>query len=171
MLGPDVDFELEWVSVYSFRCRRMARFRHDRVLFAGDSAHQVSPFGARGGNGGIQDADNLAWKLAAVLDEKATPDLLDSYDIERLPASDENILNSTRSTDFMTPKTPVSRAFRDAVLDLAVDAPFARRHAPESSAQSGSSRSIRSSQSLSTPSSQISSASGLIVSSLSSQSS
>lgn len=126
MLGPDAEFDLEWVSIYTFRCRRMQRFRHGRIFFAGDSAHQVSPFGARGGNGGIQDVDNLAWKLAAVLDGHASDRLLDSYDDERVPATDENILNSTRSTDFITPKTATSRAFRDAVLSLAEDAPFAR---------------------------------------------
>ena len=48
MLGEDAKFELEWVSIYTFQCRRMNRFRHGHVLFAGDSAHQVSPFGARG---------------------------------------------------------------------------------------------------------------------------
>ena len=50
-----------------FQCRRLERFVHGRVIFVGDSAHIVSPFGARGGNGGIQDVDNLGWKLAAVL--------------------------------------------------------------------------------------------------------
>ncbi|MEM8590465.1 MAG: FAD-dependent oxidoreductase [Pseudomonadota bacterium] len=126
MLGPEVAFDLEWVSIYTFRCRRMQRFRHGRIFFAGDSAHQVSPFGARGGNGGIQDVDNLAWKLAAVLSDQASDRLLDSYDDERVPATDDNILNSTRSTDFITPKTAASRAFRDAVLSLAEEAPFAR---------------------------------------------
>ncbi|MEM8801682.1 MAG: FAD-dependent monooxygenase, partial [Pseudomonadota bacterium] len=67
MLGPDVEYELDWTSIYTFQCRRMKKFRHDRVLFAGDSAHQVSPFGARGANSGVQDADNLAWKLDLVL--------------------------------------------------------------------------------------------------------
>ncbi len=126
MLGPDVPFELEWVSVYTFRCRRLEKFRHGRVIFAGDSAHQVSPFGARGGNGGVQDADNLAWKLAAVLRGEAPARLLDSYDAERVPATDENILNSTRSTDFITPKSDAARAWRDAVLELARDHAFAR---------------------------------------------
>ena len=65
------DFEIDWVSVYAFQCRRLERFVHDRVIFAGDSAHVVSPFGARGGNGGIQDVDNLGWKLAAVLNGQA----------------------------------------------------------------------------------------------------
>jgi 3-(3-hydroxy-phenyl)propionate hydroxylase len=126
MLGEDVPFELEWVSVYTFRCRRIERFRHGRVIFAGDAAHQVSPFGARGGNAGVQDADNLAWKLAAVLAGRASEALLDSYDAERIPAADENILNSTRSTDFITPKTPAAKAYRDAVLELSERHVFAR---------------------------------------------
>jgi 3-(3-hydroxy-phenyl)propionate hydroxylase len=126
MLGADVDFRLEWVSVYSFRCRRLERFRHGRTLFLGDSAHQVSPFGARGGNGGVQDADNLAWKLAAVLQGRADETLLDSYESERIQAADENILHSTRSTDFITPKSDAARAYRDAVLELAEHHAFAR---------------------------------------------
>jgi len=126
MLGPDVQFDLEWVSVYTFRCRRLEKFRHGRVLFLGDAAHQVSPFGARGGNGGIQDADNLAWKLAAVLRGEAPDALLDSYDAERIPAADENILASTRSTDFITPKNEAAHAYRDAVLALAARHSFAR---------------------------------------------
>ncbi len=127
LLGPDVKFELEWVSVYTFSCQRMEKFRHGRVLFAGDSAHGVSPFGARGANSGVQDADNLAWKLRYVIEGVARETLLDTYDSERVAAADENILNSTRSTDFITPKSDVSRAFRDATLELARDCGFARR--------------------------------------------
>ncbi|HEX4884050.1 MAG TPA: FAD-dependent oxidoreductase [Casimicrobiaceae bacterium] len=127
MLGPEAKFDIEWASVYTFQCRRMKSFRHGRVLFAGDAAHLVSPFGARGANSGFQDTDNLAWKLALVLDGKAPERLLDSYDAERTFAADENILNSTRSTDFITPKSRVSRTFRDAVLQLAKRHPFARR--------------------------------------------
>jgi 3-(3-hydroxy-phenyl)propionate hydroxylase len=126
MLGEEVEFELEWVSIYTFQCRRMERFRHGRVIFAGDAAHQVSPFGARGANSGLQDTDNLAWKLALVIDGKAPDSLLDSYDLERVQAADENILNSTRSTDFITPKSHASRVFRDAVLELAEHHAFAR---------------------------------------------
>jgi 3-(3-hydroxy-phenyl)propionate hydroxylase len=126
LLGPDAKFELEWVSIYTFSCLRMDRFRHGRVLFAGDSAHGVSPFGARGANSGIQDADNLGWKLNLVLGDIAPDQLLDTYDVERGDAADENILNSTRSTDFITPKNAASRAFRDASLELARDCPFAR---------------------------------------------
>jgi 3-(3-hydroxy-phenyl)propionate hydroxylase len=126
MLGPDVDYELDWCSIYTFQCRRMDRFRHGRVLFAGDAAHQVSPFGARGANSGVQDADNLGWKLALVVQGIAPESLLDSYDAERVHGADENILNSTRATDFITPKTPVSKMFRNAVLTLAETLPFAR---------------------------------------------
>ena len=120
------EFELEWASVYTFACQRMTSFRHGRVLFAGDSAHGVSPFGARGANSGIQDAENLAWKLDAVLRSHAPEALLNSYASEREYAADENIRNSTRATDFITPKSDISRVFRDAVLDLAKDYPFAR---------------------------------------------
>jgi 3-(3-hydroxy-phenyl)propionate hydroxylase len=127
LLGPDAKFELEWVSVYTFSCSRMERFRHGNVLFAGDSAHGVSPFGARGANSGVQDAENLAWKLAMVLESKAPDALLDTYASEREFAADENIRNSTRSTDFITPKSPVSRVFRDAVLKLARHHAFARQ--------------------------------------------
>lgn len=126
MLGEHAEFELQWVSVYTFQCRRMEKFRHGRVLFAGDAAHQVSPFGARGGNGGIQDGENLAWKLALVATGQAPDRLLDSYDAERGPAADENILHSARSTDFITPKSAASRTFRDAALLLAKTCPFAR---------------------------------------------
>ncbi len=127
LLGPDAEFELEWVSVYTFRCQRMDSFRHGRVLFAGDSAHGVSPFGARGANSGVQDSDNLAWKLKLVLDGRAPERLLDTYAREREFAADENIRNSTRSTDFITPKSPISRVFRDATLKLARDCEFARK--------------------------------------------
>ena len=115
MLGDEREFELEWVSVYTFQCRRMKRFNHGRVLFVGDAAHQVSPFGGRGANSGIQDADNLAWKLKLVIDGKAPVALLDTY-------SDERVF----STDFITPKSKVSKCFRNAVLHLAGQHAFAR---------------------------------------------
>jgi 3-(3-hydroxy-phenyl)propionate hydroxylase len=127
MLGDKVEFELEWASVYTFQCRRMRSFRHGRTLFAGDAAHLVSPFGARGANSGVQDIDNLAWKLMLVISGLAPERLLDSYDTERIVAADENIRHSTRSTDFITPKSAMSRTFRDAVLMLAKRYPFARK--------------------------------------------
>lgn len=122
----DAQFNLEWASVYTFACLRMDRFRHGRIIFAGDSAHGVSPFGARGANSGVQDAENLAWKLAAVVKRQAPDALLDTYAHEREYAADVNIRNSTRATDFITPKSEISRLFRDAVLELAKNEPFAR---------------------------------------------
>lgn len=127
LLGNDTPFSLEWISVYTFVCMRMDRFRHGRVLFAGDAAHGVSPFGARGANSGVQDAENLAWKLRLVVDGKAPESLLDSYDDERSLAADENILHSTRSTDFITPKNQASLDFRNATLELSRRRGFARR--------------------------------------------
>ena len=126
MLGHD-DFSLEWVSVYTFQCRRLERFVHGRVVFAGDAAHQVSPFGARGANSGIQDAENLSWKLALVLKGEAPESLIESYDLERSAAADENIGHSTRSTDFIAPRSAQELRFRDATLSLARHAPFAKR--------------------------------------------
>ena len=127
MMGDEVEFELEWASVYTFQCRRMPRFRDGRVIFTGDAAHQVSPFGARGANSGLQDTDNLVWKLKLVMDGKAPDHLLDTYCEERELAADENIMNSTRSTDFITPKSNTSRYFRDATLELSKRFDFARK--------------------------------------------
>jgi 3-(3-hydroxy-phenyl)propionate hydroxylase len=127
MLGADAKFSLEWVSVYTFQCRRLKRFVHGRVVFVGDAAHQVSPFGARGGNSGIQDAENLAWKLALVLSGDAPASLIDSYDLERSAAADENVGHSTRSTDFIAPRSAQELRFRDATLALARETGFAKR--------------------------------------------
>lgn len=123
----DAPFRLDWMSVYKFRCAKLDRFVHGRVLFVGDSAHVVSPFGARGGNGGVQDLDNLGWKLAAVLRGDAPLALIETYNEERSHGSAENILNSSRATNFMTPKSPIEALFRDEVLTLASRHPFARR--------------------------------------------
>jgi len=127
MLGDDREFTLEWASIYTFQCRRMKNFRHGHLLFAGDAAHQVSPFGARGANSGFQDTDDLLWKLALVIKGLAPEALLDTYDTDRVYAADENIRNSTRSTDFITPKSAVSKLFRNAALELARSQPFARK--------------------------------------------
>jgi 3-(3-hydroxy-phenyl)propionate hydroxylase len=126
MFGTDAHWEHEWSSVYTFTCRMMDKFVNGRTIFVGDAAHVVSPFGARGGNAAVADADNLAWKLALVLGGQAPARLLDTYCSERRAGSRENILNSTRATDFITPKFPASRVFRDATLALARDFPFAR---------------------------------------------
>ena len=126
MLGADAEFEIDWVSVYTFQCKRMQHFVHGRVVFAGDAAHQVSPFGARGANSGFEDAHNLAWKLANILNGESPAGLIDSYAFERQLAADDNIGHSARATDFISPKTPIARTFRNAVLKLATTVPFAR---------------------------------------------
>jgi 3-(3-hydroxy-phenyl)propionate hydroxylase len=126
VLKPNA-YELEWVSIYRFNCRRLDRFVHGRVIFIGDAAHQVSPFGARGANSGIQDAENLAWKLAAIIKGEGGDALIGSYEVERVQAADENIGHSTRSTDFMSPHSAAEQRLRDAVLKLAPKAEFARR--------------------------------------------
>ncbi|MGY4304566.1 3-(3-hydroxy-phenyl)propionate hydroxylase [Bradyrhizobium sp. USDA 4369] len=126
MLGHD-QFEFEWISLYKFQCRRMERFIHGRVVFAGDSAHQVSPFGARGANSGLEDAENLAWKLDRVLRGASPAALLETYHLERSAAADENIRESTRATDFMAPNSHQEARLRKVVLALARDTEFGKR--------------------------------------------
>lgn len=127
MFGVQGQCELKWVGIYTIANRRLERFRHGRILFAGDSAHQVSPFGARGFNAGVQDTDNLAWKLGLVLAGRAPQSLLDSYSEERVEAADENLASDRGTIEFIAPGSSASRAFRDAVLSLAPEYGFARR--------------------------------------------
>jgi 3-(3-hydroxy-phenyl)propionate hydroxylase len=96
------------------------------VFFIGDAAHVVRPFGARGGNSGIQDAYNLGWKLALVQAGRAPEALLDTYDAERQPAARENLEVTRRTNRFLTPRSHAERALRDAVIGLAREHPFAR---------------------------------------------
>ena len=126
-LGADAEIELVWVGPWGYRVHLLDDFRCGRVFFAGDVAHVFSPFGARGGNSGIQDAENLAWKLAAVLDGTAPEALLDSYGAERRPAAAFNIMTTERSARFVAPRSPFERALRQATLDLARRHEFARR--------------------------------------------
>ncbi len=126
MLGPGVEFELIWVGPYSYRSMLMERFRHGRVLFIGDAAHATSPFGARGGNSGVHDADNLGWKLALVLGGRASDALLDTYDLERHRAADENVRITSRTGRFLRPQSAMEFLLRKAVLDLSREHAFAR---------------------------------------------
>ena len=125
-LGPGVEFEFVWIGPYGYRDHLLDHFRHGRVFFIGDSAHVVSPFGARGGNSGIQDAANLAWKLALVAAGQAGDALLDTYDAERRPAAAQNLEVTSRSARFLAPRTPAEHTLRRAVVALASRYPFAR---------------------------------------------
>ncbi len=120
------EVEIVWVGPYGYRTQLMDSFRHGRVFFAGDVAHVMNPFGARGGNSGVQDAENIAWKLAAVLSGAAPEALLDSYNEERRAAGAHNIHVTTRTIRFLAPRSPVEHRLRDAVLDLARRYDFAR---------------------------------------------
>jgi 3-(3-hydroxy-phenyl)propionate hydroxylase len=122
LLGEPVAFDIAWHGVWAYRHECLDSLRHGRVLFAGDSAHLVAPFGARGGNGGIQDADNLGWKLALLLQGRADESLLDTYSAERKHAAMENIRQARRSSRFVYPGEACSGSaalWRDAIIALA----------------------------------------------------
>lgn len=123
----DQDYEVVWSSVYRFHARRADRLRVGRVLLAGDVAHLVAPFGARGLNSGVGDAENAAWKLAFVLRGWAGQALVDSYEVERGAAADENLEVTSRTMDFLVPQTPQAYRRRLEVLEAAVHDPAAAR--------------------------------------------
>ena len=124
--GPEVGVEIVWVGPYAYRSECVHAMRHGRVFLMGDSAKVVSPFGARGGNTGVADADNLAWKLAAVLCGKADAALLQSYHDERLEAAQQNVCVTNRTARFLRPADGAERLFRHAAIGLAKQYPFAR---------------------------------------------
>ena len=125
-LGEDREFELVWVRPYAYRTQMLENMRYGRVFFLGDAAHVMSPFGGRGGNSGIQDAENLERKLALVLNGDAPEGLLDSYQAERHPAAVHNIKTTSRTTRFLSPQSKAERILREAVISLARGYAFAR---------------------------------------------
>ena len=125
--GPGMECEIVWVGPYAYRSQCLDRLRIGNVFFIGDAAKIVSPFGARGGNTGVADADNLAWKLGAVLQGRAPAALLQSYNEERLEAAQHNVLVTNRTARFLRPADGVERLFRSAVIGLARQYPFARQ--------------------------------------------
>ena len=126
MIVGAASYRIDWVSVYRFHQRIADPWRHGRVFLAGDAAHLMSPFGARGLNSGIQDAENLAWKLAFVERGWADPGLLDSYAAERVPAARENLRVTGETMRFIAPRTDEERRHRVDTLDRAVDDATAR---------------------------------------------
>jgi 3-(3-hydroxy-phenyl)propionate hydroxylase len=122
----DRPYELIWSSVYRFHSRCADRMRVGRVLLAGDAAHLMAPFGARGLNSGVADAENAAWKLAFVLRGWAPEELLESYHDERHAAAQENLAVTSATMDFLVPHDDAAAAYRRDVLARAADDPAAR---------------------------------------------
>jgi 3-(3-hydroxy-phenyl)propionate hydroxylase len=126
MMGETADWSPVWIGLYKANALTLDRYRHGRVLLAGDAAHLVPIFGVRGANSGIDDADNLAWKLAFVVKGLAGDELLETYSEERVGAAHENLSYGTRSTEFMAPPSFAFQLMREAVLGLAVGHPGVR---------------------------------------------
>ncbi len=127
VIGPTTDYELLWLTPYRFHQRLVERFRVGRVILAGDAAHLVSPFGARGLNSGVADAENLAWKLAMLLAGRASDELLESYHAERRAAALENLAVTDASMRFMVPRGRLRRLLRNAILRGSLRLPRLRR--------------------------------------------
>jgi 3-(3-hydroxy-phenyl)propionate hydroxylase len=127
IIGPDTDYAIVWKSIYSFHGRRAEHMKVGRVFLAGDCAHIVAPFGARGLNSGVHDAENAAWKLAFVLRGWAPDALLQSYDTERMAAADENLEITETTMRFLVPQNETELAYRVDVLERAIKDPEARR--------------------------------------------
>ena len=121
MIGENEPWEPLWISIYNAKCLTLPRYRHGRVLFAGDAGHLVPIFGVRGLNSGLDDAGNLAWKLALVQQGRAQDSLLDSYSTERVQATRENIVYGAKSTEFMAPPNYGFKLLREAALRLATE--------------------------------------------------
>lgn len=125
-IGVDLPWEFEWVTLYKPNALTLARYRHGRVLYCGDAAHLLPVFGVRGMNTGVQDSINLAWKLAAVVDGKAAPALLDTFSDERVADARQICREAGRSTRMMAPPSRGFRVMQQAVLSLALDQTFVR---------------------------------------------
>lgn len=113
------DYSIVWKSVYRFHSRVVDRMKVGRVLLAGDAAHLFAPFGARGLNSGVLDAENAAWKLAFVLHGWAGEELLESYHIERHAAAMENLAVTSGTMDFLVPSDESARKRRSDLLESA----------------------------------------------------
>ncbi|PXW51291.1 FAD-dependent monooxygenase [Methylobacterium sp. B4] len=105
-----------WLTNFRINERKVAEYRHGRVFLAGDAAHIHSPAGGQGMNTGMQDAVNLAWKLAMVVHGQAGTSLLDSYSPERSAVGDLVLRNAGRLTDMATLSNPAAQAARNLAL-------------------------------------------------------
>jgi 3-(3-hydroxy-phenyl)propionate hydroxylase len=120
MIGENEPWEPLWISIYNAKCLSLEKYRQNRVLFAGDAAHLVPIFGVRGLNSGLDDAGNLAWKLARVIQGTSPDSLLDTYSTERVHAAHENMAFGAKSTEFMAPPNFAFKLMREATLKLAL---------------------------------------------------
>ncbi|ACU53760.1 monooxygenase FAD-binding [Acidimicrobium ferrooxidans DSM 10331] len=109
-------YDLVWASVYRFHSRLATGFVVGRSALVGDAAHLMAPFGARGLNSGVHDAENLAWKLAAVLRSTAPASLVRTYDEERRQAARRNLEVTAATMRFLAPRDPHDRQRREAIL-------------------------------------------------------
>jgi 3-(3-hydroxy-phenyl)propionate hydroxylase len=116
----DTPYEIQWLSTYRFNQCVVEKFKVGRILFAGDAAHSFPPYGSRGMNSGIADADNLAWKIASLLKGHADESLLDTYHTERYAAAQENLRLTENTIKFMAPSTFPKRLLRNSTLALSV---------------------------------------------------
>lgn len=127
MIGQDhLEWEMDWSTVYSARALTLDNYVHNRIMFVGDSAHLLPIFGVRGANTGFQDAQDLSWKLAAVVNGWAPESLLASYSFDRVGAAREIIAEAGKSTRFMAPPSEGYRLLRNAVLSLSLEHEFVR---------------------------------------------
>ena len=127
MIGKDhLEWELDWSTVYSARALTLPDFIHNRIIFVGDAAHLLPIFGVRGANTGFQDAFDLSWKLAGVVNGWANKDLLYSYNADRVQAAKDICNEAGKSTRFMSPPTHGYQILRDAVLSLSLQHDFVR---------------------------------------------
>jgi 4,5-epoxidase len=119
--------EVEWESTFRIHRRQAATYRRGNVLLAGDAAHIHSPLGGQGMNTGLGDADNLAWKLALVVQGRASEELLDTYEAERRPVGARVLASTTPATRLAMGPGVVTRTIRDRVLWPLLGLPFVQR--------------------------------------------
>ena len=122
-LGISID-RVNWFSTYHVHHRVADRFRQGRVFLLGDAAHIHSPVGGQGMNTGIGDAVNLAWKLAAVLQQRCDPSLLDTYEPERIAFAERLVATTDRAFTLVTSPGRVARVVRVSVVPRLLPALF-----------------------------------------------
>ena len=113
-----------WLAAFRINERKVRDYRKGRVFLAGDASHIHSPAGGQGMNTGMQDAFNLAWKLALVVKGSAKATLLDSYSPERTAVGDRVLRNAGRLTEVATLRNPVLQGIRNTVARFATSFPF-----------------------------------------------